>query len=495
MSAAAVGSSAMRATLGLGAALASGACASLSDDVHLAPLVSHVSVAGGADELELLGGAIKIKRRAPGEAVNEWELHPFVCHDELEQERSLTRFLVPLGKHDDEGEHSLTQLLPIFRLQTEPDGHGGVRRYWISLPAILWAEDSTDRTFRGVFPLFGVWDRFATYDRITFALFPLYMRTEREGGTFHHFLWPLFSWGRNGRNELDFHVFPFLGVARPGIAESEYVLWPFFTSSRERLYLEPEKQVHSWMVWPFYGRKSGETFRAHSIAWPFFGWSNDSRSGYWSWDGPWPLVRLTRPGTSKEAYRTRVWPFYSHFDGDGLKSTWVAWPFVNWREETYRDRKRVGQNVIPFWQSSYDTDLEGRELGAWAKFWPLFQYHSEGERSRVGFPTLLPTWHLPEIDEHYAWMWELYTREALGDVIHERAWLGLWRRETDAEEQRDYITGLWSRRKYREDGHDVRETSSLFGLVRWRSSKAGGFELLRPAFPGPGWPARTPSRP
>jgi hypothetical protein len=33
----------------------------------------------------------------------------------------------------------------------------------------------------------------------------------------------------------------------------------------------------------------------------------------------------------------------------------------------------------------------------------------------------------------------------------------------------------------------VRETSLLFGLVRWRVTADEGFAMLRPAFPGPGW--------
>jgi hypothetical protein len=35
----------------------------------------------------------------------------------------------------------------------------------------------------------------------------------------------------------------------------------------------------------------------------------------------------------------------------------------------------------------------------------------------------------------------------------------------------------------------VREHSLLFGLLRWRVTEAEGFDMLRPAFPGPGWPA------
>jgi hypothetical protein len=427
--------------------------------------------------------------------VTQWDVHPIACWEAREGGDSLARFVVPLGKREVRGPETVTQLLPIFRLQTEPDDRGGERTYWISLPAILWAEDSTERTFRGVFPLAGTWERFATYDRIDFALFPLYLRTQREGGTFHHFLWPLFSWGHNGRGELDFHVWPLYGVAKPGESESRYVLWPFFTWKRSRLHFPPEKQVETWMIWPFYGRESGETFTAHSFLWPFFGYSSDAESGYCSWDGPWPLVRFTRPGESGEAYRTRVWPFYSYFEGDGLASRWVLWPLFNRREETYKDGRRVGENLIPFWQHFRDEDLAGEARGSWTKLWPLFQLREEGERSRLGVVSPLPTWNLPDLDEHYAWLWELYSREQDGPAVHERSWLGLWRRETDAREQRDYLSGLWSRRKYRDRGHTVREHSLLFGLVRWRRSSAEGFELLRPAFPGPGWPSRPTEAP
>jgi hypothetical protein len=34
----------------------------------------------------------------------------------------------------------------------------------------------------------------------------------------------------------------------------------------------------------------------------------------------------------------------------------------------------------------------------------------------------------------------------------------------------------------------VRETSLLFGLLRWRSRGSDSLEWMLPALPGPGWP-------
>jgi hypothetical protein len=473
--------------------LALGSCASLSDDVHLAPLYSRVSLAGGADEVSALAGAVRVVRDRPGAPVRQWELHPFVCRDFADNGDSLTRFLVPLGQDKVDGPYRVTRLWPIFQLDREPDANGQPSWRLLTLPGILWGQDSTDRTLRGVFPFGGVLERFATYDRITFVLFPLFMKTEREGGTFYHVLWPIFSYGHNGKGELDWHLWPFFGMAKPGESESYFVLWPFFLWSHARLVLPPEKQVRTWMVWPFYGRRTAGTYTAHTWLWPFFGYAHDPESGYWAWDGPFPLVRITRPGTTGEAHQTRVLPFYSYFEGEGIRYRWIVWPIFNSREESYPDGTRRGESVNPFWQHYVEFDLAGEQRAEFQQLWPLYTYKQLGERTRLGIPTLLPIWEFPDIDEHYAWIWELYHRETEGAAVRDRSWGGLWRREIDAREERDYLSGLWSRRKYREHGHTVRETSLLFGLLRWRSTRASGVELLRPAFPGPGWPARAES--
>ena len=65
---------------------------------------------------------------------------------------------------------------------------------------------------------------------------------------------------------------------------------------------------------------------------------------------------------------------------------------------------------------------------------------------------------------------------------------GLYRREKGRGEDRRSIAGLWAKRRYREDGRTVRETSLLFGLLRWRVTSGEGFDMLPPALPGPGWP-------
>lgn len=486
------------------AATLTSACASFSQDAHLSPLFSNLSTAGGGRELEALAGAVVVHRPTPDSPIDRWHVRPFWCRylNAEAGERALAghaidsaevydHFLVPLGDRHVRPDETVTRLLPVFRYQTDLDQNGNARWRLLALPGIMWSQDSTGRIVRAFFPFGGVIENFATFDRIDFVLFPLFVRTLRGERASYHFLFPIFNYVVDGKTDrTSGRVWPLFGVQHQGGFERRFWLWPFFHYHHDAIHAAKEHQRRRWMFWPFVGREWSETFEAWTVLWPFFGYARDTGSGFWAWDGPWPLVRFQRPGAAKDvAYRSRVWPFYSYYEGDGLISRWIVWPIFNQRSERYRDGSRRGENLIPFWQGWEHFDLAGDNTGSWQKLWPLYQRFEDGAYSRRAIPALNPLWHTPEVDEHYAWIYELYTRESQADVVRERSWGGLWRRESDAHEVREYVSGLWSRRKWRDSAGSVRETSLLFGLLRWRSSESEGFELMRPAFPGPGWPA------
>jgi hypothetical protein len=321
----------------------------------------------------------------------------------------------------------------------------------------------------------------------------LFVKSERGGRTAWHFLFPIFEYVEDtDTNEKSGRFWPFFGISRQGGFDRRFYMWPFFHYQRDRI---EHPQPHTrWMIWPLYGEDYVGTYKAWTVLWPFFGYARDTNSHFWSLEFPWPLVLIQRPHESKKlAYITRLWPFYGYFNGDGLESTWVIWPFFNKRVETYPEETRRAENVIPFYQHWQSWDLKGDSTGSWDKLWPLFQSFVDHDKSRTAFPALNPLWHDDEVDEHYAWIWELYTRETDGDAVRERSWGGIWRREVDPGEEREYIAGLWSRRKWREGGERVSETSLIFGLIRWRSRPSDRFTWLAPAIPGPGWPARRRS--
>ena len=473
--------------------LCAAGCASVRDDWHLAPLASHISRAGSGRETELAAGAVRVRTSDRGGNIESWALRPFLRQERQTSGDFKTRFLAPLGSYDWIRAEETFQILPLVRYHSKPQSGGGREHDFLMLPGILWRLDDTDRVVRAVFPIGGVIERFLTFERIEFVLFPLYARTKRNGRQTYHVLFPVVSWSSKPGEPASWRLWPLFGVSRTQVSDRRFWLWPLLHRERDHLDQTASEQGRRWMVFPLLGHSQRKTFDAWTLLWPIFGWARDSSTGFWSWDGPWPLVRLQRPGTSGSAVRTRAWPLYSHFQGDGLTSDWYLWPLINQRHEESAANQRDALYVLPFWQRWRKVDRQGRELERWRKLWPLYQEHSSTtEGSRVALVALNPLWHTPLIDDLYAWMYELFVDERFGEIVHQRSLAGLYKRERDEIEDRAYLGPLWARRTIAPapgGARPVRETSLFLGLLRWRRDERG-LSLLRPAFPGPGFPPR-----
>jgi len=458
-------------------------CAATRSEKHLAPFYTEISRGGGGTELELLGGAIRMRRSRPQGPFQQFALRPLVIVDRTETGDTLSHFLTPFGSSRNSGPEYTWHLIPIARYDRQILPSGDLEWTFLSLPGIYWARRADGRTLRAFFPFGGVLEDFLSYDRIEFVLFPLFARTVRDKRITYTFLWPIFSY-TTGEGGSGWRFWPFYGTTQvDGSFHRSFALWPIVHWQTNNMWAPPEKQEHKWMVFPLVGHTWRDTYRATSFLWPFFGYARDPKTQFWSWDGPWPIVRLHHDPQT-DTFRTRFWPFYSHYHGEGLDSNWYMWPIVNVRTEEYPTSRKTGLYILPFWQSWTRHDVEaGRST--FRKLWPLVQVERVGQhRLKYAFPALNPLWRTPDIDEMYAWIYELYTRERDHDVVRERSWLGLYRREKDGAEDRRSFVGLWARRRF---GQTV-ETSLLFGILRWRKTPSGSLEWMPPAIPGPGWP-------
>lgn len=466
--------------------LALGACAGLDRERHVAPLFTELSIADGEHEIELLGGFFVHRSDPETEDTRYWALRPFLSEEQVSPTERFSWILPPLGTYRRTPHEDVLQILPLVRFaQRYPVGESATWRL-LALPGIYWARTNDGRVVRAWFPFGGVVERFLSFDRAEFVLFPLWARTERHGRISHHLLWPVLCF-THGAGGPSWRVWPLIGMDRyEGRHERWFLLWPFLHwQTNDMLSGTPE---HAWMVWPFYGRRRQGASSSWTALWPFFGYTENEEKGFWAWDGPWPLVVFQQPGTSGQALRERVWPFYSRFEGDGLTSRWVLWPFYNVRHEEYPRVTKDTTYLFPFWHG-WDKQDQERGASRWRKLFPIFRrYEAEHRDERFyAFPALNPFYRLRFIDEHYAWMWELYAERRTRDTVRQRSWLGLWRREKDRDEDRRSFSLLWARRDYTRSGEPVRETSLLLGLLRWRNGPEG-VGLLQPAMPGPGWP-------
>ncbi|MEM9803094.1 MAG: hypothetical protein AAGA20_22435 [Planctomycetota bacterium] len=478
------------------------ACATADTERNLAPLYSSHSAAGGVPEIEALGGAILTQKHPETGGRKYWAVRPIVSNRKYADGDSFAWFLPPLGfvQESASRQQRVAQLVPLARYSTQTEPSGFQTWSLLVLPGIYWAGHEDGRVQRAFFPFGGVVEKFLSLDRGTFVLFPLWLRVERYGRTTDHVLWPFFTYSR-GAGGPAWRVWPLIGnISWDGRYDRWFFLWPFFHWQRNDLQYKESEQRKSWLIWPLIGNARREGTTNWTFLWPFFGYAKDDASGFWAWDGPWPLV-LYQGGDPDRAVRKRAWPFYSYYQGDGLTSRWYAWPFVNRREEIYEDGTKKAFKVLPFWRSytrdrKFSTPVSAGPVGEekYRMLWPLGRVRKAPGESDLVVVDLNPFQRLQFIQEHYAWTWQLYTRYARGEQVRSRSWLGLWRREKDGDEDRRSLSVLWSARDYTRAGRTAHERSFLFGLLRYRTVDGEGFTFLRPAFPGPGWPMRrTPS--
>jgi len=474
----------------LGLAALASCVAPGSADVHLAPLWTDIAVAGGGHEIEALGGAAVARWSADDERLTYWALRPLASWTRLGEERTFTWVLPPLGTRFRRPEETVTRVLPLWYDSTQEgrEGAAGTSQFF-ALPGVYHSRDARGREKTAWSFFYGDVDKFLGFDRAQWILFPLFLRLERGDRTSWNVLFPFLQWS-TGEGGFAWRVWPLAGDQHwRGRYRRRFLLWPFIIWQEEDL---DARSGPRWtaQLWPLFGLTRRGDASSWTALWPLFGRTSDPETGFWAWDGPWPLV-VFQGGDPERAERQRVWPFYSRYRGDGLDSEWILWPLYNRRSEVYENFSRETRSVIPFWTSWDRVDADGRR-SSWRKLWPLGRrgVDEAQDAELISWPALNPLPRQDWIDEHYAWLWELYSARRSFDRVRVRSWLGLYREETDQVEQRRSLVGLWARRDYSEGGEAVREVSFLFGLLRARRRARGSYELIAPAFPGPGWPRR-----
>lgn len=473
-------------------------CASSNSDIHLAPLYTRLSTPGGGRSVELLAG-IGVEGEPPPSARRQPDysiaaVRPFWSWSIDGNGVERTYVLPPLGRTRRKADRVTSHFFPLYYLQIGRDRWGGKKTDLVALPFILYSGSEVSGNSWGWFPFYGRLRDFLSFDRLEFVLFPIYSSSVRNGVETTHVLWPIFSRSRGG-GASGGRVWPIMGRSTlEGKYDRRWALWPFFNEHHNKL--NKSQPGTKWMFFPFFGVNKIGTYRSYSVLWPFFGYAHDPRGGFWALDAPWPFIRLQRGGLRPNGEsRTRFWPIYNHHKGFGLESTNILWPLFWRRTEDYAHAHRESWIFVPFLYKWNRVDkLDGHKT-RFLRIWPLYQDYTDAYRYRRSFPALNPFIRSPAVEFHYRFLYELFSFSRDDFGTRQRSFAAIWRREASQEESRSSLTGLYASRAYGQADGAVRETSLLFGLLRVRHHATLGFSLMRPAFPGPGWPPFTPGPP
>ncbi|MGH7997335.1 MAG: hypothetical protein ACREFX_13395 [Opitutaceae bacterium] len=203
-------------------------------------------------------------------------------------------------------------------------------------------------SYRALFPIAGTVKDQLYYRRVSFVLFPLYLRTEKRGETTTSTPWPFIRVTRGA--EHGFALWPFYAADdRPGEFSRRSYLWPFvWTGVTEAGPGAPPgtPPSRSLCVLPFYASVRGPGLVSRDFMWPFFGYTDHSGlRPYRETRYFWPfLVQGRGPGRLHE----RWGPFYTHSNVDGLDKVWAPWPLfrrMRWRE----GRLLMSKTQVLYW--------------------------------------------------------------------------------------------------------------------------------------------------
>ncbi len=345
---------------------------------------------------------------------------------------------------------------------------GGEEESSMFFPLYLKGKSPKYGPYLWIFPFYGdAYERFWK-DEYHFVMFPLYGRTVNKGTTTRNYLYPFFS-TVEGEKESGFQLWPLYGQGhKEGVYEKHFLAWPFFFY--EKLDLNSDNPVTKITALPLFALADGPQITSRRFLWPFFGFSDNRKTGVSETDWFWPFW-VTGRGAGLEV--DRFLPFYSDERSPGKRREWFLWPLYRHdRMETdlfEEDRRRIFYFLFNDFQERWPKAAMSRRQ---TTLWPLYLYRRD-ERgvSSVSVPAPVePVFDKEGIEKSWAPFWRLYQQRwnDEGDSAVSFLWNFYWHEQRGKE----LAYELFPLVSYR-GGESATDLRLLKGLVRYRSTENG----------------------
>jgi len=432
-------------------------------EYNLAPIISRETMPDGSSRFRLLGPLYE-SRTAPDGSVFKAMRPVFTRKVEPDGMHFRTDVFWPVATSKMVGNELSSRFITMFYNDFDVVNPGSHWRLW-ALPLFFRGRDSHGESYTAVFPLVGRINEFLLFDKFTFLMFPLYLRTARQGEDTTDVLWPFIS-RTKGEGVMRARVFPFYGRAvREGKSESMFLMWPFLTWSS---YTRGTERGGGFILFPFIGRTYGGDVKSWLVLPPFIRWTKGKH--FSEAHLPWPFVQTSR-GPVDKFY---IWPLAGVKSQPGMKSGFLLWPFM-WKWHSVMKNYTVDRySILPFVEYENRTahaekDADGKPvlLGRTRKLWPLITSRRDGDSLRVRVPDLWPGNNLSQVDSSYGPLWTLFSRDDTKDSTDCEFLWGLIRSRRSPAGTARSIFPLVSWRKTPENG-GTRELSFFLGLFGYR---------------------------
>lgn len=277
-------------------------------------------------------------------------------------------------------------------------------------------------SYFALWPLGGTLKNRLWRDRIDFALWPLWVRTQLADETYHHFPYP-FLRKLDGPRSSGFGFWPFYDHSeRENDYHHTWILWPFYYHLLDDL--DQEVPGERFGLWPFYHRETALGLKSHSWVWPFFGYTRETepRVPYSENRYLWPFWMQ---GRGEERHLEWWLPLYGLDRQPGEEKRWYLWPLVKREAFSEPGMTRDRTTLLYFVYRDDRQRIGERELRK-TTLWPLFAYWDNGLGQRQfqafdPFSVFFP--HNEKIRENWTPLFAVYRfDERSGSRRHSVLW-------------------------------------------------------------------------
>lgn len=410
-------------------------------------------------------------------------------------------FLRPLWadyKHLGEGRHDGHLLTPLYTQRKTPLSYnwnvllflqynriGALddlpARTFFVYPFFFWHDDAArpEKSFWGLFPIYGEVHSFFNYRRLFWAPFPLYTHMQAWNGADRIAVpWPFVQIFTNEQKTArGLYVWPLMGHAEyDGHYDRMFWMWPLVYREISEMH-KPIPRVRQGFL-PFYAFEHSEHVEDISIL-MFWGWREDTKKEYHETRYLWPLWIQ---GRSPEQYTNRWAPFYTHSKNARIEKKWWMWPLVQYREVPEQDvMMRRSQFLYFLYWHETQTSIANPELpqASMTFVWPFYAGYDNGAgvtQTQVLslFEVFFP--HNRAMRDTYSPLLALFRSETDAGKGLER-WSLLWNlvaqkslENEDGKRESFHIWPLYHSETTTTETTSEDSFSILYGLLGWRET-------------------------
>lgn len=414
--------------------------------------------------LHLLGPLLKYETKG---SETEYALRPLFYRSVDDEGVSRTDVLYPLFGHQRDQFSTSFHFFHLLNYDFGGRETGASNRSYL-FPFLFYGEEEQGR-YMAFFPFGGTLYNWFGRDRISFTLFPLYSRTERDTTRVDNVLWPFFA-RISGENESGYKFWPIYGQSsKQGVYRKKFFLWPIFFS--ESVDLDTENPTEKRSAWPFYVSRESPDTSYRAVLWPFFSKTENRVKGYQSWNAPWPLVRVTK---GEKYHGLKILPFYADETMDVKRERWYLWPIYKIEEmHTELVESRRDRILFFLYSDRYEIKFETGDSKRRVDFWPLFGYKKTNGVSHLHVLSLIEPF-FPDnqsIERLWSPLWRIYQRkwDQQGNSAVSLLWNLYW-----CETQNERVAWeLFPLIEYRKESAGHTAVRFLKGLFSYRNNDSG----------------------